>query len=137
MRKGAGFLVNLQPEVTCAAAYLYNKSLLYKHNLRALDKLLDQWFRNYFRWYNPALIICITTDLRPDQNRIYIYRYRVYPMNKEREARRDKQAFKVFPYRYIRYLIRYIISNIYQIQVPILGRVIIIRNIIFDKGTFY
>ena len=34
-------------------------------------------------------------------------------MNKEREAGRDKQAFKVFLYRYIRYLIRYVISNIY------------------------
>jgi hypothetical protein len=137
MREGAGFPVNLWPEVTCAAAYLYNKSPSYEHDLRAPDKLLDQWFRNYFRWYDPALITRVTTDLRPDWNGIYAYGCRAYPMNKEREAGRDKRAFKVFPRGHIGYLIGYVASNIYRIWVPVLGRVIITRNVTFDEGTFY
>ena len=66
MREGAQFPESLWPEVTRAAAFLYNKSPSYAHELRAPDEVLDSWFHNYFRWYDPALITRLITDLRPD-----------------------------------------------------------------------
>ena len=107
------------------------------HKFRAPDKILDLWFRNYFRWYNPALITRLTTDLRPDWNDIYVYRCRAYLLNKNKKAGKNKKVFKVSPRGHIGYLVGYIISNIYRIWVPVLGRVIITRNIIFNKNIFY
>jgi hypothetical protein len=41
MREGAGFPEGLWPEVAHAAAFLYNKSPLYAHELRAPNKVLN------------------------------------------------------------------------------------------------
>ena len=105
--------------------------------MRILNEVLNSQFYNYFRQYNPMLIIRLTIDLRPNQNRIYIYRYKAYLLNKEQEARRAKRAFKVILRGYIKYLIRYIAFNIYRIQVFQLIIVIIIRNVTFNKNIFY
>jgi len=58
-------------------------------------------------------------------------------MIKDREAGKNKRAFKVIPYGHIGYLVGYITSNIYRIWVPVLDWVIIIRNIIFDENILY
>ena len=44
-----------------------------------------------------------------------MYKARVYLLIKEREAKKQKKAFKVNPYKYIGYLISYIAFNIYKI----------------------
>ena len=120
-----------------AAIYLYNRSPLYINYQRILNKVLNSQFRNYFHQYNLELIARIIVNLRPNQNRIYIYNSRAYLIIKDREIGRNKKVFKVILCGYIRYLIRYIISNIYKIWVPVLNKVIIIRNIIFNKNIFY
>jgi hypothetical protein len=45
---------------------------------------------------------------------------RAYPLNKEREAKSSKRAFKVMPRGHIGYLVGYRGTNIYTIWVPAL-----------------
>ena len=56
---------------------------------------------------------------------------------KEHKARKEKRVYKVKPYKYIEYLVRYYASNIYRIWVPVFGRVIITQNITFNKDILY
>jgi len=53
--------------------------------------------------------------LRLNWEKIYVYKVWVYLLRKEREADKEKRAFKVNLKRYIRYLIRYYMFNIYKI----------------------
>ena len=133
---GAYLLVNLQPESTKAAIWLYNISLLRMLGWRSPSKELDRWFRNWFRQYTPAQIKKLTVDLRLDQLGIFAYGYRAYSLSKAKEARRLKRDFKTQPAGLIRYLVRYSASNIYRIWVPQIDQVIRLRNIIFNKRTF-
>jgi hypothetical protein len=71
IRIRANLSAYLWPETTLAAIYLYNKSLSdayikEEEEIRSLNKRLDSWFYNYFRWYDPELINKITADLRPN-----------------------------------------------------------------------
>jgi hypothetical protein len=134
MRIRANLPAHLWPKTTLTAIHLYNKSLSNAYikeeeEIKSPNKRLDSWFHNYFRWYNPELINKIIADLRPNWNRIYIYRAQAYPLIKKREARKQKRAFKVNIRGHIKYLIRYYASNIYRIWVPMLNQVIIIRNV--------
>jgi hypothetical protein len=70
-------------------------------------------------------------------NRIYVFRARAYPLIKEREAGKQKRAFKVNARGHIGYLVGYYASNIYRIWVPDLDRVIITRNVTFDEDILY
>jgi hypothetical protein len=137
MRLSAGLPEKLWPETTLAAAYLYNMSPSYSHGWSSPNEVLDSWFRNYFRWYDPALVTRITVDLRPDWNGIYVYGARAYPMVKEREANQTRRAFKVIPRGHIGYLVGYCASNIYRIWVPVLDRVIVTRNVTFNENILY
>lgn len=58
-------------------------------------------------------------------------------MIKEREAGKSRRAFKIIPRGYIGYLVGYYATNIYHIWVPQLNRVIITRNIMFNKEILY
>ena len=69
----AGLPKNLWPKIILAIVFLYNKSLLFAYNIYIPNKVLNTQFCNYFRQYNPMLIIYLITNLRPNQNRIYIY----------------------------------------------------------------
>ena len=137
MRLSAGLPEELWPETALAAAYLYNMSPSYSHGWSSPNEVLDSWFRNYFRWYDPALATRITVDLRPDWNGIYVYGARAYPMVKEREAKQTRRAFKVKPRGHIGYLVGYCASNIYRIWVPVLDKVIVTRNVTFDENILY
>jgi hypothetical protein len=142
MRLGANIPEHLWPESTLAAIHLYNKSPSDAHTdeeeeMRSPNERLDSWFRNYFRWYDPELINKITADLRPNWNGIYVYGARAYPLIKEREAGKQKRAFKVKARGHIGYLVGYYASNIYRIWVPELDRVIITRNVTFDEDILY
>ena len=99
--------------------------------------MLQLWFRQYFKWFDPQLIQKLSTDLRPDWSGIYAYGARAYPLAKDREALRKKRAFKVDPRAHIGYLIGYVSSNIYRIWVPQLQRVIVSRNVTFDETLFF
>jgi hypothetical protein len=44
-----------------------------------------------------------------------VYRARAYPLKKEREADKERRAFKVKYKGHIRYLVRYYTFNIYKI----------------------
>lgn len=137
MRLSAGLPENLWPETAMAAAYLYNMSPSYSRGWSSPNEVLDSWFRNYFRWYDPELVTRLVVDLRPDWNGIYVYGARAYPMVKEREAKQTRRAFKVIPRGHIGYLVGYCASNIYRIWVPVLERVIITRNVTFDENIVY
>ena len=137
IRDTANLPEKLWPEYAQATVYLYNMSLSEAHDLRLPNKVLDSWFRQYFRWYKPEIVTRITVDLRPDWNRIYVYGARVYLLIKERKTRKEKQAFKVMPRTYIEYLVGYVTSNIYRIWVPQLDQVIVTRNVVFDESKLY
>lgn len=137
MYESTGLPKKLWPKTMLAVIFLFNISPLYSHSWRLLNKVLNSWFRNYFRQYNPTLIIYLTTDFRPNQNRIYIYRAQAYLIIKEYKAERNKRVYKVILHSYLSYLVKYIVSNIYRIQVPVLNKVIITKNMIFDKNILY
>ena len=137
MRTSAGFSERLWPDIMDAAAYLYGKSPSAVHGYRSPDEVLDTWFRQYFRWYEPAVIRHRTADLRPDWSGIYAYGCRAYPLDRERAAGRDRRRFKINPRAHIGYLVGYRASNIYRIWVPTLDQVITSRNVTFDKSRFY
>ena len=69
VRESTNLLVKLWLESTLTVIYLYNRSPLdarLKDNdeMTLFDEMLINWFRNYFRWYNPQLVNKITADLR-------------------------------------------------------------------------
>jgi len=66
-----------------------------------------------------------------------VYGARAYPLIKEREAGKNRRAFKVLPRGHIGYLVGYSASNIYRIWVPRLDQVIVTRNVTFDESTLY
>ena len=66
-----------------------------------------------------------------------MYGARAYLIIKDREARRNKRAYKVIPRGHLGYLVGYVASNIYRIWVPVLDRVIVTRNVIFDENILY
>ncbi len=137
MQVVAQLLEKLQLETTLIVIFLYNKSLLEVYNMCLPNEVLDSQFYNYFYQYNLELITKLIVDLYLDQNRIYVYRAQVYLMIKKHKTRKQKQAFKVLLYKYIRYLVRYNTSNIYRIQVLQLDKVIVSKNITFNKSKYY
>ena len=66
-----------------------------------------------------------------------MYKAQVYLIIKDYEARRNKRVYKVIPRSYLSYLVKYVISNIYRIWVPVLNKVIITRNITFNENILY
>jgi transposase InsO family protein len=137
MRLGANLPAKLWPLIMDAAAYLHSISPLPIHQYRSPNEVLESWFRQYFRWYEPVLIRHRTADLRPDWSGIYAYGCRAYPLNRDRAAGRDKRGFKVNPRAHIGYLVGYRASNIYHIWVPTLDQVITSRDVTFDESLFY
>ena len=124
-------------EAALISIYLYNKSFSEVYKQKLFVQVLDEQFRNYFRQYDFQQVKALTTDLRPDWNRIFRYSYRAYLLIKEREAKLERKLYKVQLRGYIRYLVGYITSNIYRIQILQLYKVIITRNITFDESIIY
>ena len=142
VRESANLPAKLWPESTLAVIYLYNRSPSDARpedndEMTSPDEMLANWFRNYFRWYDPQLVNRITADLRPNWEGIYVYGARAYPLKKEREADKERKAFKVNARGHIGYLVGYHASNIYRIWIPKLDRVIISRNVRFDEDLLY
>ncbi|RYP30332.1 hypothetical protein DL768_011197 [Monosporascus sp. mg162] len=137
MRLGANLPKDLWPEAVKAAAWLHNMSPSHAHDLLSPNEVLARWFRQYFRWYDPAIVNAITADLRPDWSGIFAYGARAYPLTRDREAGRKRRAQKVEPRAHIGYLVGYRASNIYRIWVPELRQVITTRNVTFDEDIFY
>lgn len=137
MRTSANLPPKLWPEVIDAAAFLHGISPTAIHDYRSPNEVLDQWFQQYFRWYQPETIRHRTADLRPDWSGIYAYGCRSYPLEVDRAAGKNRRGYKVNPRAHIGYLVGYRASNIYLIWVPILDQVIITRNVTFDESKFY
>ena len=137
MRTGANFPEYLWPECMDASAFLHARCPSALHGFRSPNEVLDQWFRQYFRWYEPAQIRHRTADLRPDWSGIYAYGCRAYPLIQDKVAGRRRRDFKVQSRAHIGYLVGYIGTNIYRIWVPSLDQVIVTRNVKFDESTFY
>jgi hypothetical protein len=51
---------NLWPEGTVAGCKLYNMSPTARHDWKSPNEFLQQWFRNYYRWFDPEIITRIT-----------------------------------------------------------------------------
>lgn len=137
MRSSSNMPEKLWPEIVDAATWLYNMSPSYAHELQAPNTVLESWFRQYFKYYEPEIVRAATADLRPDWSGVYAYGCRAYPLNKERAAGRNKRGFKVTPRGHIGYLVGYRASNIYRIWIPTLDQVITTRNVAFDEELFY
>ncbi|RYC53684.1 hypothetical protein CHU98_g12525, partial [Xylaria longipes] len=137
MLRGAGLPERLWPEAVHAAAWLHNRSPSEAHDLRAPGEVLLTWFRQYFRWYLPELIVSRKIDLRPDWSLIWIFGCRAYPVEKDRLAGRHKRAYKVNWRAHIGYLVGYQASNLYRIWIPQLDEVITTRDVRFDEEIFY
>ena len=64
------------------------------------------------------------------------YSYKVYAMTLDAQLKK-KRLNKLDPRAYIGYLIGYNSTNIYRIWIPYKGIVILTRDIIFNKITFF
>jgi hypothetical protein len=137
MRTSAFLPENLWPETTGAATRLYNISPSRVHNMRTPNEVFHDWFRRWFRWYNPTFVNNLSEDLRPNWNGIYAYGCRAYPLDKDRELGRRRRDYKVQPRGHLGYLVGYRASNIYRIWIPSTGEVLTTRNVTFDEYTFY
>jgi hypothetical protein len=137
MRLSANLPRALWTESAMAAIVLYNMSPSARKGFKSPNEVFQAWFRQYFRYYDPTLTLKLTTDLRPDWSNLYAYGCRAYPMVKDREALRQKRAFKVNPRAHLGYLVGYVSSNIYRIWVPQLQCVIVTRNVTFNETLFY
>lgn len=137
MRASARLPEKLWPEIMDAAAWLHGMSPSAIHGYRSPNEVLDSWFRQYFRWYEPAHIRARLADLRPDWSGVYAYGCRAYPLDRDRAAGIKKRTFKVTPRGHVGYLVGYRASNIYRIWVPILDQVITTRNVSFNEARFY
>jgi len=83
MRTSANLPPKLWPEIVDAATWLYNMSLSYAYGLRAPNTVLDEWFRGYFKYYEPGLVRAATADLWPDWSSVYAYGCQAYPLNRD------------------------------------------------------
>ncbi|KAH6242081.1 hypothetical protein HBI42_243440 [Parastagonospora nodorum] len=137
MRTSANLPNELWPEILDAAAWLHGMSPTAMHGYRSPNEVLDSWFRQYFRYYEPAVIRSRTADLRPDWSGIYAYGCRAYPLNLDRAAGTRHRFFKTNPRGHIGYLVGYRASNIYRIWIPLLNQVITTRNVRFDESRFF
>lgn len=137
MRHSANLPKKLWPEIMDAAAWLHSMSPSSTHDFRSPNEVLDSWFRQYFRWYEPAAVRSRTADLRPDWSGIYAYGCRAYPLKRDRAAGLSKRDFKINPRGHVGYLVGYRASNIYRIWVPTLDQIITTRNVTFDESRFY
>ena len=90
IRLDTNLLENLWLETSTTIIYLHSILPSKAHEYYSLNEVLYLQFRNYFQQYNPALITRTTANLRPNWNRIYTYRARVYPLKKDREVGKDK-----------------------------------------------
>jgi hypothetical protein len=137
MRASANLPAKLWPLTMDSAAFLHGMSPSPANKYRSPNEVLDSWFRQYFRYYEPAQIRHRTADLRPDWSGIFAYGCRAYPLDRDRAAGRDKRGFKVNPRGHIGYLVGYKASNIYAIWVPTLDQVITTRDVTFDEARYY
>lgn len=137
MRIGVNLSIKLQLEVIDIVAYLYSISLLKICFFKLLNKVLNIQFRKRLEKYSSSQVRPKIANLYLDQNRIFVYSYCVQLLDRERVVERDKRGLKVNLRAYIRYLVRYVTSNIYHIQILILNQIITTRNVTFDKRLFY
>nr|CEG03241.1 unnamed protein product [Fusarium acuminatum CS5907] len=133
MLNGACLPPNLWPESTVTAAHLLNQSPRIGLDGSAPIEVLESWFRNHA----PLPIREHTADLRPDWSRIYAYGCKAYPLIQERLEGKHRRAFKTSPRAHVGYLVGYTAHNLYRVWLPLLGKVIITRDIRFDENTFY
>lgn len=134
---GAGLPEKLWPEAVHAAAWLYNRSPSQNKNYHAPCEVLENWFRQYFRWYTPERVRALTSDLRPDWSFAYAYGCRAYPLEKDRTAAIDRRSYKSRVRAHIGYLVGYRASNLYRVWIPQLEEVITTRDVTFDEEKFY
>lgn len=75
--------------------------------------------------------------MRPNWLEIYIYGCKIYVLNPARAKTQNRVIFKTNFKFYIGYLIGYKTIKIYYIWVPFFDKIIISRNVCFNKFCFY
>ncbi|KAL9561819.1 hypothetical protein ACKAV7_014081 [Fusarium commune] len=133
MLNGAQLPHSLWPESTQTSAFLLNISPKATRGWLSPIEVLQNWFRREA----PLQIREHTADLRPDWSGVYAYGCRAYPLDRDREAGTHRKAFKTSPRGHIGYLVGYTAHNIYRIWIPRLEKVVVTRNIRFNKHIFY
>lgn len=137
MREGAGLPEELWPEVVQAAAYLHGMSPRKRNEWKSPNEVLNNWFKQWFRWWSPNITHALTADLRPNWSGVYAYGCKAYPLQKLRERGEHRRDYKVRERGHVGYLVGYRASNLYRVWVPELDRVITTRNVRFDEDSFY
>ena len=128
----ANLPTNLWLESVITAAMLLNITL--KRSLG--QKVPRDKLKLQFKEVN-ILLKDISVDTRLSQNSIYTYSYKAFLLIVDRVVGREKRLFKTSPRGYIGYLVSYVITNVFRIQVPRLKKVIVTRDVTFNKRCFY
>ena len=101
--------------------------------------LQDRTSRESIRWMSPYEkfhTFLSRKTRRPILAHLKAYSYRAYIMISNAKPKK-KRLIKLNPRAYIRHLISYNSTNIYRIQITYKGMVISIRDVIFNKITFF
>ena len=115
-----------------AVEYLHNRTSLSRNNQKAPIEALNAYLKSHNIPFNRN-----PDDLRLDQNGIFAYEVKAFPLITKFKRGNIKTHFKINLRAYIGYLIRYQATNIYRIQVPKLREVLTIRDMTFQEDQFF
>lgn len=128
MRLGSKLPAFLWVEIIRSAVYLYNRTLKYIYN----------WISPYERFftflsYRDGIVV---KDRKPSQQHLKAYRCKAFAITSSAQLK-SKHKQRLNPKAFIGYLVGYNSTNIYRIWNLATNRVIITRDILFNKSEFF
>jgi transposase InsO family protein len=127
MRIGANLPEHLWTQIVEAAIYLHARLPRATAHWQSPYEMIETYFRNRHG---------TISEILPSIDHLKAYGCRAYPMKRETQLKLQKRR-KLKEKAHIGYLIGYKSTNIFQIWILVLSRVIDTRDVIFDETKFY
>ena len=128
MRLDANLPWELWPEITRAAVYLYNRTPNYSNHWKSPYKV----FFTFAALRNGI----VTTPRKPNLAHLKAYGCKAFALTDD-TLRGKSRLQRLDPRAWIGYLVGYRSSNIYRIWIPMMGKVISTRDVVFDEDTIF
>jgi hypothetical protein len=128
MRLDANLLWELWPEITRAGVYLYNWTPNYINNWKTPYEI----FFTHTAFNNGV----VTSIRKLNLAHLKAYGCKAFAMTDDTH-RGTLRLQRLDPKAWIGYLVGYWSSNIYRIWIPLLGKIISTRDVVFDEDTIF
>ena len=121
MRLDANLPWELWPEVVRSAVYLYNRTPRY----------LNCWRSPYEEFFTRVAyqLRVVASPRKPNQSHLRTYGCKAFAMT-DNTKRHKGRLQRLDPKAWIGYLVRYQLSNIFRVWVPLIGKVISTRDVV-------